>query len=87
MRRPPAIATCAYCGCEFNKRYESQSRRYCSQSCANRGRSRAHRTAANVNPAPMPPTLLNRVAAHVLAREYQAWVANRKGHHADHNLR
>ena len=27
---------------------------------------------------PLPPTLLNKVAAHVLAREYQTWAAQRK---------
>lgn len=35
--------------------------------------------------APLPPALLIKISAHVLAREYVAWAANRKASHVDNS--
>ena len=93
MKRQPVIATCAHCGSEFTKRYQAEPRSCCSRACGNKARRRQPTpdSAARGPSAypgaewgPLPPALLIRVAAHVLAIEYVAWAAQRKAtNHVD----
>lgn len=86
MKRPPAVATCLHCGREFVKRDADKQPRYCSRACSNSRRSRSQRVTdeagadyPGVEWGPLPPALLVRVAARVLAVEYAAWAAKQKG--------
>ena len=94
MKRPPATSICRHCGQEFVKRDRSRGHRYCSIPCSNSGRSQKTPRLAVPDPddagrdtadypgtewGPLPPTLLIRVAAHILAAEYAAWAVQQKG--------
>ena len=89
--RPPKVIICQHCGKKFTPHDQKKTRKYCSNACSNSGRSRhvpdrAVPDTADTDTAdypgtewgPLPPTLLIRIAAHVLAAEYAAWAVQRK---------
>ena len=89
--RQPKVIFCQHCGKKFTPHDQKKNRKYCSHACSNSARSRHiadkavpdtadHDTAdyPGTEWGPLPPALLIKVAARVLAAEFAAWAVQQK---------